>query len=263
MSFNVYLAALNALMGYLRQAETLLHSSLEFYARSGDELAEHEILFQQAYVDIRLDQIPSARERVTTVLRWLQDHNSAYLPLWWHPQIAAHVCTFAIAERIEPLLAERMIVRHIQKMALPLLRPLVTHPAAAVREQSKHLVELLDENAAVCLDEVKDERIRYVLETLLRQGTLQRSGFTRLQEKLTTAQTRRTTNVVLVAVFGLYVKGAGRAEIAGRIGRSPAGVRNYITTIYSIFGVPQQGFRNHIERLEHLKTLAREEGFIF
>ncbi|MEZ4662668.1 MAG: hypothetical protein R2911_34405 [Caldilineaceae bacterium] len=262
MSFNVYLAALNALMGYLRQAETLLHSSLEFYARSGDELAEHEIQFHLAYVEIRLNRASAARARVTTVFQWLRERHSFYLPLWWHPQIAAHVCTFAIAERIEPLLAERMIVRHIQEAALPALRPLLEHAAAAVREQSRHLVEMLDGNPLIHLGDVKDERIRDVLETLLAQGVLQPSGFARLQAKLTTAQTRRTSNSVLVAVFGLYINGVGRAEIAKRLGRSPAGIRNYITTIYAIFNIPPQGFRNHIERFEHLQALAREEGFI-
>lgn len=262
MSFNVYLAALNALSGYLHQADMLLRSSLEFYTRSGDELAMHEIRFQLAHVAIQQGQSPLARKYVAELFGWLDDRHIFYLPLWWHPQITASVCTFAIGERIQPLLAERMIMRHVQQAALPFLHPLLDHAAEAVREQARQLIELLDDGAAIRLDHVKDARIRQLLETLLAQGVLRRSGFKRLQERLTTAQDRRTPNHVLVAVFGLYLGGATREEIAERVGRSVDTVRNYITTLYATFDLPQSHFRNDVERRQRLVEVSKEEGFI-
>ena len=262
MSFNVNLAALNALTGSLHRAETLLRSSLDFYLRSGDELAIHEIYMQLAYVAYQLGKMESARAHTFTLLDWLHQHHIFYLPLWWHPQIAGQVCAFAIAEEIHPLLAERVIMRHVQAAALPFLRLLLEHSAEAVREQARHLLEMLDDDAVIRLDGVKDPRIRQVLESLLAQGILRRSGFARLQEKLTTAQNRRTRNPVLVAVFGLYVQEISREEIADQIGRAVDTVRNYITMLYATFDLPQNDFRNDMERRQRLFELAKEEGYI-
>jgi hypothetical protein len=109
---------------------------------------------------------------------------------------------------------------------------------------------------------VTNPSAREVLEELLQEGRLRAEGFPRLEETLTTAEQRRTPNPTLTAVFGLYVYGATRAEIANRLGIEPEMARNYITMIYHIFPLKPEDFADRKARRQRLAELAREEGFI-
>lgn len=65
-----------------------------------------------------------------------------------------------------------------------------------------------------------------------------------------------------MAVFGLYVQGLSREEIAGRSECSLPGVRNYITAIYEHFGVKADEFATRRAWWLRLVEIAKAQGFV-
>ena len=108
-----------------------------------------------------------------------------------------------------------------------------------------------------------DESTRYASALqLVAEGKLRRSCLPLLFTKLTTAEHQRTPNPTLVAVFGLYLAGLLREEIAKRLDYSVPLVRNYINQIYARFNVTKEEWPKTTERKERLRTFAREAGFV-
>ncbi len=263
MSFNVNLAALNILTARFYTARDLLQISLAFYTQSGDELATTVVRLYLGLIDLKTDALITGRLYIQTALNWLNEHRITYFPHWWHPQLMSEICAFALAENIHPLLAERILIQQIGAAAIDHLQPLRAHQEASIRERVENILELFNARIEITLDHIKDEPVKETLATLLRQGWLRRDGFMRLQDKLRTAQHHeQRSNPVLMAVFGLYTRGYAQGEIAARLGRAEASVRNYITIIYQIFVLPQAAFSSHTERKRALVTLAQRQGFI-
>ena len=97
---------------------------------------------------------------------------------------------------------------------------------------------------------------------LLAEHKLRRAGLPLHFTYLTTAEHQRTPNATLVAVFGLYLAGLPRGAIAARLLCSEQLVRNYISEIYGRFGVTQAEWPERRARLERLRALAREAGYL-
>ena len=97
---------------------------------------------------------------------------------------------------------------------------------------------------------------------LLCNGELQAERYPYLEQELMTANYRRLPNVTLLAVFGLYINGVSRNEIATQLECSIENVRNYITQIYRHFGIAARAFSTRRARWQRLVEIARERGFI-
>ena len=69
-------------------------------------------------------------------------------------------------------------------------------------------------------------------------------------------------NPTLLAVFGLYVNGIDREEIAEQLGCSLPTVRNYITAIYEYFGLKANDFATRRARWKALVALAQANQFM-
>ena len=97
---------------------------------------------------------------------------------------------------------------------------------------------------------------------LLRDGALRADRYPFLEQELMTANYRRLPNVTMLAVFGLYINGVSRTDIATQLECSIENVRNYITQIYQHFGVSAKAFSTRRARWQHLVEIARERGFV-
>ena len=104
---------------------------------------------------------------------------------------------------------------------------------------------------------------KQVIEELLGQGELCAETYHELENELMTAHNRQSPNPTIIAVFGLYIKGWTRAEIAKTLACSSENVRNYITLIYQHFDLPVERFRNREARKQKLIEVARVRGFIY
>jgi DNA-binding NarL/FixJ family response regulator len=107
-----------------------------------------------------------------------------------------------------------------------------------------------------------DERAKRVLLTLLESEQLRPAAYPRLEQELMTAAHHRKPNPTLLAVFGLYVNGVEREEIAEQLSCSLPTVRNYITAIYEHFGLKANDFATRRARWKALVALAQASHFI-
>ena len=260
MSFNVNLACLELLNGHYRSARNLLQSSQQFYAQSGDKLSYHVIGLYLAYIHYQQGQQAEALDYLQPALDWFTVHNILYFPNWWHPQIMAEVCVIALAEKICTPLVERIFLTHLHQYEI--LLKLNQHPDTAVRQRALNLQLSLTNHSIDILAEVTDSTVKTILQELLQNGPLRPDKFPQLQQKLATAKYRHKFNPTCVAVFGLYLKGSTRQQIAHKLNCSPATVRNYITIIYQAFHLQSDSGGGTLARKEQLRQLAEAEGFV-
>ena len=261
MSFNVCLAGLNIVTRQYFQAEQLLLDSLEYFLASKDYLSENVIYLYLGAICIHTNRESEAINYFKKALGWFSEHNIDYFPHWWHPNIVKDICSFSLSKNIFPSLVERITVARLGKLMIEDLHLLLLNENQAVRNRAYNLLYLLDDKVGSELENIDDDRIKHLLEELLSSNTLRRDAFERLQRKLITAQHRQVPNPVIIAVFGLYLRGEPRQEIAAKIGRTESLVKNYISEIFQIFNIPPN-IKSPRKRKTQLKNKAKQEGFI-
>ncbi len=265
MSFNVHLALLNLLEGQVETAAKLLQSAQAFYQQSGDELATAVIDLYLAYTLHQQDQPAVATAHLQAGFDWFAARHITCFPLWWHSPLVAQICVLALRAAMHIDLVEHMIAYHVGTVARPLLATLLDEGDGPLAQRVRPILALLtakDEAWLTWLATVEDEMVRQVLETLLQQNSLRRAKLDELQATLRTAQQREKTNPVLIAVFGRYLQGATIKEIAVQLQRAPSSIRNYVTTIYQIFGLSPAAYASLQARRTALIMLARVRGWI-
>ncbi|HRW06878.1 MAG TPA: hypothetical protein P5121_17370 [Caldilineaceae bacterium] len=272
MSFNIPLAIYHLLSEQYFVAHDLLAASLEYYERSGDTLTIRILHWYLAFIAMQSDKPDVAQTLLQPVFKWMTEQGVTYFPLWWHPTLAAEICTWALQNGINPVMVNRILTQQIGKAALAA----VPSPRAAsitgestelrqdpmIRERMASLFPPLPVDCTIDLGYIRDDQVKRTIEELLQGNQLLRTGFAQLQKTLTTANHQQRPNPVLIAVFGLYLHDYPTAAIADKLGRSQPSVRNYITTIYQIFDLPRQQFSSPLLRKRQLAAMARRHGFI-
>ncbi len=262
VSFNIFLAAGHNVTGRHPEAERLLLAGLDHYQKSGDKLSVFAIKLHLAYACLRMNQPQDACAYLTPALQWAEQKNVDYFPHWWHPHLVGKVCAHILKSNISPSVAKRMLIKHLPGEAVSLLSRELPYVSSISRRLMENVLDALKTTRPADLGQISDPVIRTTLRELLRFGRLRADNFARLQRKLTTARKHNAFNPVAVAVFGLYVHGLSRKEIARRLGRSESTVRNYITFIYEQFGFRETPIRSRFDRRIELRKIAQQEGFI-
>lgn len=265
MSFNVYLGLLNLLTGEYETAARLLYSAQSFYQQSGDELATAVIHLYLAYTLHCSGQRERVAAHLEAGLAWLAARHIASFPLWWHKELVAAICALALRAALHVDLVEHMLAHHVGDVARPVLLALLAEDDPLLGQRVRPILALLDgkdETWLSWLATIDDAPVRQALEQLFRQVGLRHETLPALQATLTTAQQRDKPNPVLIAVFGLYIQGATIKEIATQLQRAPSSIRNYVTTIYQIFGLAPSDYPSLQARRAQLRALARDRGFI-
>jgi DNA-binding NarL/FixJ family response regulator len=157
---------------------------------------------------------------------------------------------------------EQILVQHLGKTSLPFLKLLDTTADIELRRRALRLQQRImgSGDPVTHLSAGANKR---VIEELLDQGNLRAEAYRELEAELMTATNRLTPNPTIIAVFGLYVKGWSRAEIAEELECSTENVRNYITIIYNHFGLPAFRFHKREARRQKLIEVAQARGFIY
>lgn len=264
ISFNVHLALLNLLGGELTTAESLLRNAQCFYQRSGDELATAVIDLYLAYTLQQSDRQTQATTHLQAGFAWFAARHITSFPFWWHGPLVAQICALALRAALHVDLVEHMLAYHVGAVARPVLTAMLDEGDPRLAQRVRPILALLTAEPDAWLTwlaAIDDEPVRQVLETLLRHQRLQRANLAELQATLTTAQ-RGKTNPVLIAVFGLYLQGATIKEIAVQLQRAPSSIRNYVTTIYQIFGLDAGDYASLQARRAALWASARKRGLI-
>lgn len=264
MSFNVHLALLNVLEAHYTTAESLLRTAHPFYQQSGDELATAVINLYLGYCLHLTNRTTEAKAALQAGLDWLAERHITSFPYWWHPTLVTQVCLLALRWGFHVPLVEHLVVHHLGAGARPALATLLADPDPAVEQRVRPILALLgatDETWLPWLADIADEPVRKALEQLLRSNGLRKEKLPELKRTLTTAQQRDKANLVLIAVFGLYLQDATINEMATTLQRAPASIRNYVTTIYQIFGLSPADFPSLHCRRQHLRLLAQQRGF--
>ena len=262
MSFQVTLALLHLQAGQVVVAERLVAEALAYYEQSGDELAACTLYAYQALIAHRRGQAETRRQGLTQAFGWLNRQHFDYLPLWWHPDHMSELCVQALALDLYPETAERILLTHLRTAGKEALRRLHNIGTPAAAQRAYRLLQALGDTAADLVAHLPDERAKRVLLTLLDSGQLLPAAYPRLEQALMTAAHHPKPNPTLLAVFGLYVNGIDREEIAEQLGCSLPTVRNYITAIYEYFGLKANDFVTRRARWKQLVTRAKECGFI-
>ena len=264
ISFNVHLALLNLLEGELITAENLLRNAQCFYQRSGDELATAVIDLYLAYTLQQSNRQALATAHLQAGFAWFAARHITSFPFWWHGPLVAQICALALRAALHIDLVEHMLAYHVGFVARPVLTALLDEGDPQLAQRVRPILNLLAEETdgwLTWLAAIDDEPVRQVLETLLRHHQLPRADLAELQATLTTAQ-RGKVNPVLIAVFGLYLQGATIKEIAVQLQRAPSSIRNYVTTIYQIFGLAAEDYPSLQARRAQLAASARARGLI-
>jgi len=262
MSFQVILALINLLDGQVKVAERLLGESLAFYTTSGDGLSCCALQMYLGLVKLKRDELEIAQDYLKQALGWLAQQRLDGFPHWWHPGLVAEACAYALTTDIFPDIAERIFINRLGKAGGDALRILLYSDNPVVRQRAGQLLTLLEGYTFTELADLDDTQSKRVIEELLQSGKLRRAGFVVLKQLLITARQRKTSNVTLLAAFGLYVNGYTRAEIAKKLGCSVANVRNYINLVYHVFAIGDEGFSSQKDRQKRLMEIVRERGFI-
>jgi tetratricopeptide (TPR) repeat protein len=262
MSFQVTLALLHLQAGQLTVAERLLAEALAYYEQSGDELAACTLHAYQALIAHRNGWGEARRQGLVQAFGWLNKHHLDYLPLWWHPDHMSELCVQALALDLYLETVERILLTHLRTASKEALRRLHNMGTPAAAQRAYRLLQALGDTAADLVAHLPDERAKRVLLTLLDSGQLLPAAYPRLEQALMTAAHHPKPNPTLLAVFGLYVNGVDRDEIAEQLGCSLPTVRNYITAIYEYFGLKAKDFATRRARWKALVALAQASQFI-
>lgn len=235
-------AVIHLLAGHMAAAERALGTAREFYARAGDELAVCAIDFHLVHLHLRTDHRAAARQRLEDVLAWMEERRVDYFPHWWHPATVYSVLTFgedALPQHAG--LIHRMLRKHIGEEL-----------QAASREQ-REVIDFSNGAVEKLLQPVTSPVVCGVLRELLTSGVLRFSSFSALCQALGNGETSDARTFLLCAIFGLYLSGVPRKEIAIRIGKSEGVVRHAIRQLYE---------RLAPELLEMTSTKARKVGLV-
>lgn len=146
-------------------------------------------------------------------------------------------------------------------MAAKNLQELLNTSDPLVQRRAKDVFETLYSESHAVLDHVIDPAVNNVLNELLRTRRLISQKFDSLIHKLMIADQYDKPNLTLVAVFGLYIDGAPRKQIAEKLHLAPSSVRNYINYIFKVFGLPYDPAKRY-ERYLQLRSLALAAGYI-
>lgn len=263
MSVQVFLAVWYWTSGQVATAIRLLKESVSHYAKSGDELTVCNLQLLLAGAALTTGDMVSARAWITTAFTWLRGRRVYYVPLWWHPGLILRAAAFALEEGIFLEVAEQLLA-HLGDRAIEHLSERLREPALPVAAQQHifHFVESRPEEQRARALRPGSTLAYRVVEQLVQQGVFASDRLPALLRRLTTAAVRLTPNWTLTAVFGLYLAGYTRNEIATQLHCSIPTVRNYINTIYHIFDLPQGRIRGQKARRAQLQERARHEGLI-
>ena len=261
-ALQVILAVLEMLDGEWEAADDLLAEAAAFYTKAGNRLGLCTLQLYRAYNALHQDKTMVALQQLEEALRWLRKQELTAFPQWWHPKILAEVCTHALLSNLYPELVEQILVQHLGKTSLPFLKLLDTTADIELRRRALRLQQRImgSGDPVTHLSAGANKR---VIEELLDQGNLRAEAYRELEAELMTATNRLTPNPTIIAVFGLYVKGWSRAEIAEELECSTENVRNYITIIYNHFGLPAFRFHKREARRQKLIEVAQARGFIY
>lgn len=263
MKLQVVLAVLQMLDGEWTSAYEHLQQALVFYEETGDQVAGCAVHLYLAYNALHRDHPTEVLFHLERTFGWLAARGLTTFPYWWHPKIVAEVCTYALISDLYAELAEQILMKHVGKAALPALQLLEKTVDIDLRRKAFRLQQIINGLTTEPLSHLRATHSRQVLQTLLEQGILRMEMYSTLERELMTARRRRNPNPTIIAVFGLYVNGVERSEIAKQLKCSLENVRNYITTIYQLFGLPSQQFRGRESRKQKLIEMARMRGFIY
>lgn len=262
MSFQVALAVIHLLERQFAVAERLLTESLAFYTQSGDELAVCTLRCYLALVAQRQGQMALAHDHLGQALGWLAQRHIDYLPYWWHPTLLSEILAQALVMDFYPDVVERIFLKHLHETGKAALKALLHGSDPVAAHKAYRLLHSLGDTVHGLIAHLPTGPAKTVLVKLLESGQLCPAAYPRLERELMTALHRPKPNPTLMAVFGLYVNGMSREEIAEQLACSLPGVRNYITAIYEHFDVATTGFSTRRKRWRNLIAVAQEHGFI-
>ena len=253
MSFNVVRAVVHMLQGEFPAAGQLLQTSLNFYAYSGDDLSVCAINCLRAWLNHQQGKTRRGLELLDTAMSWMALRGSDYFPHWWHPAIMADLCLLGLEHLPQHLdTLQSMAQRHLAPEMRIRLRAVGDRPDSETLCRLHALQALLDDGDDLLTDYNLTSTLRNVLDGCIARGTVCRERLPALFDMLVTAETRRSPNPMLVAVFLLYLERKSRTEIAELLLCSPSLVRNYVRDIYGIFGVEQVAGESRLARRSRL-----------
>ena len=261
ITVGVVQAILYSLTERTDEAAELLQRSLTHYLESGNLVAANTLRLHLAANWLRRVELVRAAEELRTALGWMADQRIDYLPHWWHPPTLTLVCTYALQWGIEAQIAEQILLRHLGALALVSMKQLQASADPAVRQRATDVLEILESDPLTVLGETLDPPVRAVLADLLTRRRLLPESLNDLTSLLMTAEQRKSPNPTLVAVFGLFVQGVSRKEIAAQLHLSTPTVRNYINHIFKSFDLPYNPAERDVRR-QQLRARALAAGYI-
>jgi tetratricopeptide (TPR) repeat protein len=262
MSFQVVLAVIYLVEGQWAVTERLLTESLAYYEQSGDELAACTIRFYLAVTALRQGEIDRSQGFLAQAFAWLAQRHVDYLPYWWHPPLLSEICAQALTLDRYADVVERIFLNHLRAAGKEALKALLHGGDRDVAQKAFRLLCNLGDAIDELVAHLPNRPAKAVLIRLLQRGDLCPVAYPRLEQELMTAMRRPKPNLTLMAIFGLYVNGATREEIAEEVKCSLPSVRNYITAIYEHFGVGTEGFATRRARWQRLVAVVKGKGFV-
>lgn len=262
MNLQTQLAIIHLIEGDLVMAERLLQESLNFYRRAEDRLACCALHTYLAYIALQKQSAPAILYHLDHSFGWMTRQQIESFSHWWHPDLLAAVCSQTLAADMYSDLSERILVNYLGNHGVNALTRFLHNDDLEARRRVYRLLHIISGETTNMLAHLPEGAGKSVLLMLLREGRLRADRYPLLEQELMTASYRRSPNVTLLAVFGLYLTGASRAEIAEQLGCSVENVRNYITQIYHHFGVTANTFTTRKARWQRLVELVRLRGFI-
>jgi DNA-binding CsgD family transcriptional regulator len=262
MHVQVLVAILQMLDGEWESAEGLLNEALTFYERADEPLICCALHFYLAYNALHQYMPTLFLSHANQAFSWMTQHEIATVPHWWHPKIMAEICTHALMSDLHAPLIEQILVHHLGQAAMPALKLLENTEDIDLRRKANRLHQIIAGRNTDSLSHLGNTPSKSVLYELLNSGNLRLETYPLLEQELTTASRRQRPNATILAVFGLYINGYTRDEIAKRLECSVENVRNYITVIYHHFDLPDHQYKGRELRRQKLIELARERGYI-
>lgn len=260
MSFQVNLGVIEVLTGRWEAAEPRLRASLAFYEQSQDRQATCAIAFHLAYLQLEQGaRTPAVLRTLRPALRWLENEENAYFPLWWHAPIVSRVAAWLLTAPEAHALARRFFRQpFLGEAGIHTLQQLYLHANPVQRAE---LAEMLTAHGAAPpkVNDLHDAG--HIIAGAVERGELTPVMLARTFQQLRTAHQRDRDNSTTVAIFLLHLQGVSTGDIALRLSMSRSAISHALQIIYESLGVPRdQGSR--IEQRRHLQQAAQEQGLI-
>jgi tetratricopeptide (TPR) repeat protein len=263
MSFQVNLAVIEAQTGRWQAAEERLKESLAFYQQSQDRLATCAITFHLAAVKVQQGARPATVVKLLRPeLRWLEQCDNAYFPLWWHAEIVSRVAILLLGVPEFHGLARRFFRQpYLGEMGTRALQQAYVH---ATTSQQAELAELLAARGAAAPignSAPKYHEAKRVIAAAIESDLVEPAMIPLLIERLQSARRRNRNNSTAVAILLMHVQGVSTGDIAQRLAHSRSLVSHTLQMIYESFGVPRtEGSR--IEQRSALMLAVRADGLL-